>query len=97
MKIAAEILIMASITYIGVKYLIDMIRYSKGYRINGKCRYGKEYADQLEESLSDSPVNTISYYEVIDRSEQMSVSAAFHAPDEFDEKYIVLSFLLQSA
>lgn len=42
-----EFLLMSLFTVIGIKYLIDMIKYSLGYEINGKCRYGRKYARQL--------------------------------------------------
>ena len=40
-------LIMLLFTLIGIKYLRDMVRYAKGFEINGKCRYGKKYAAYL--------------------------------------------------
>lgn len=39
--------LMCLFSIIGVKYLVDMIKYSMGYEINGKCRYGRKYAREL--------------------------------------------------
>ena len=50
-----QLVVMIAITAIGIKYLRDMLRYAKGYEINGKCRYGKAYAKALEASENSLP------------------------------------------
>ena len=40
-------ILMCLFTLVGIKYLVDMIRYGLGYESNGKCRYGKKYARAL--------------------------------------------------